>query len=125
MRYSTGTVSIDIGSVSLTGVGTKWLANVPQTKGWIFRIAGEKDFYSVLDVTGDTAITLGEPYAGTVNQNGASYLISCDYTYFFDLLSLQGTFGCKRQKPNAKDHQAKAIDQQNRIKDFYPILSLV
>lgn len=89
--YTTGTVSIAVGSVSLTGTGTLWntvdsygLKNARQLG--MIRFAGSSDTYSVVAVSSDTSITITPPYAGTND------LTDAEYVYFENDYTLDSTF---------------------------------
>jgi len=76
-QYSTGTVSINNGSPTVTGSNTLWLANV--TAGDSFTVAGDGVMYDVASVDSDTQVTLSAPYAG-VTASGAVYAIGTGFT---------------------------------------------
>ena len=76
-QYSTGTVSINNGSPTVTGTNTLWLANV--TAGDSFTVAGDGVMYDVASVDSDTQITLSAPYAGTT-ASGVVYAIGTGFT---------------------------------------------
>lgn len=67
--YSTGTVSINNGSRTLTGVGTSFSANVDA--GMLLQFGNER-VYVVQSVDSNTQITLAEKYSGA-NKAGAAY----------------------------------------------------
>jgi hypothetical protein len=60
--YSTGTVSVTLGSTTVTGAGTAWLANVD--RGMLVQVAAAGPYYVVKSVDSDTQITLKEAYQG-------------------------------------------------------------
>lgn len=70
--YSAGTVSVTLGSASVTGSGTSWLTNVKP--GETFFIAAGQ-YYHILSVESDTALTLTANYAGTTGS-GKSYTVT-------------------------------------------------
>ena len=70
--YSTGTVSVTNGSVTVTGSGTAWLTTAKA--GQTFHIAAGR-YYHILSINSDTSITLVEAYAGTT-ASGAAYTIT-------------------------------------------------
>jgi hypothetical protein len=89
--YSTGTVSISIGSTSLTGSSTLWNTsngyaetNVEANGKFIFE--GAQDIYPVSAASTDTACTLASRYVGSAALSGATY------TYFEDEYDLASTF---------------------------------
>lgn len=88
--YSTGTVSISKGSLTLTGSGTLWnTANAfsvhnARTTGKIV-IAGDPVVYDVSAVGSDTSITLASPFVGTTVSGGS-------YIYFEDEYDLDADF---------------------------------
>jgi hypothetical protein len=79
-QYTVGTVTATNGSAAITGVGTKWAANI--ANDWIFKILGEDEFYEIQSITDDTHLVISPVYAGTT-QSGLSYVIVRDYTYHF------------------------------------------
>ena len=76
-QYSTGTVSINNGSATVTGSGTLWASNVSAADS--FTIAGDGVMYDVASVDSDTQITLSVNYAG-VTASGAVYAIGTSFT---------------------------------------------
>lgn len=89
--YSTGTVSISVGSTSLTGSGTLWNTansyseNNARTTGKL-KLAGGFDIYKVSSVGGDTSITLTDKYVGSADLSGETYI------YFEDEYALASDF---------------------------------
>jgi hypothetical protein len=89
--YTTGTISIDVGSTTLTGSGTDWAsANAygegnARASGKIL-LEGKTDIYPVSDVGSATTITLQSRYVGTENLSGATY------TYYEDMYDLATDF---------------------------------
>lgn len=72
--YSTGTISVNVGSASVTGAGTTW------STGWTnrrIRLDNNQD-WPISAVTGAGALTLAQPYFGSSNLSGASYVIYQD-----------------------------------------------
>lgn len=89
--YTTGTVSISVGSTSLTGSSTAWnTANSYSVNnmraGGKVTIAGTSDIYRVSSVTNDTSATLATRYVASSNASAASY------TYFEDEYTLASDF---------------------------------
>lgn len=89
--YSTGTVSISVGSTSLTGSGTAWNTsngyaetNVEYHGKFVFE--GSQDIYRVSASSSDTACTLTQRYVGTAALSGATY------TYYEDEYELASNF---------------------------------
>lgn len=89
--YTTGTVSISVGSTTLTGSSTLWNTansyneNNARTTGKI-RLNSGVDTYNVATVGGDTSITLTQRYIGT------AALTDEDYIYFEDEYALASDF---------------------------------
>lgn len=88
--YSTGTVSIDKGSMTLTGSGTLWntnndfgVANVRTTGKFV--INGSEEVYTISAVGGDTSATLNEPFIDDDLTAGT-------YLYFEDEYDLASDF---------------------------------
>ena len=80
MQYKVGTISIDNGSVTVSGSDTKWLANIDSS--YIFIVEGDDLFYEISSVDSDTRLTLLNSY-NEINRTNVSYAIIKDYTYFF------------------------------------------
>lgn len=70
--YTTGTLSGTINTVTLTGVGTAWLANV--SPGDEILISGDANVYKIQKVNSDTSITLYNNLK--VAPTGATYTVS-------------------------------------------------
>ena len=73
-RYDVGTVSVENGSATVTGVGTTWASAMEGRE--IFLIGGDKP-YTILTVGSTTSITLDENFAGTT-LSGVRYAIMAD-----------------------------------------------
>lgn len=89
--YSTGTVSISVGSQTLTGSSTLWnTANSYSENnmrvGGKVTLAGGKDLYQVSAVAGDTSATIGQRYVGSAALSGEEYI------YFEDEYALASDF---------------------------------
>jgi len=89
--YSTGTVSISVGSTSLTGSSTLWntadsYSETNARAGGKIVLAGGSDIYTVSTVGGDTSITLNNKYVGSAALSGATYV------YFEDTYALASDF---------------------------------
>ncbi len=87
--YTTGTVSIDKGSMALIGSSTLWDTNNDFSEknaivGGKIKISGN-EVYEVTAVASDTSITLATPYISD-DESGASY------TYFEDEYDLASDF---------------------------------
>lgn len=83
-NYITGTVSINNGSVTVTGVGTSW--NAANAKGMYFQTTDNTDgnWYEVLSVDSTTQLTLKTPYvgssvSGTTYQLGQTFIFPGEY----------------------------------------------
>jgi len=81
MQYRTGTISIDIGSATVTGTGTRWLVNASISN--IFIVVGDTDFYEIQSVNSDTELTISPVYAGDANRINVNYAIVKDYTFHY------------------------------------------
>jgi hypothetical protein len=82
-QYRDGTVSVNIGSSTVTGVSTAF-TNYAQAGDW-FHIESESVMYAVASVTDDTHLELASNYAGDENLSGASYIITTDFTPNYSL----------------------------------------
>lgn len=89
--YTTGTVSITVGSTSLTGSSTAWnTANSygvnNMRAGGKVTVAGTTDIYRVSSVTNDTSATLQTRYVASSDASAS------DYRYFEDEYALASDF---------------------------------
>lgn len=89
--YTTGTVSIAVGSTSLTGDTTLWntandYGEFNARAGGKLTLSGGTDIYQVASVTSDTALTLSSRYVGSAALSGATY------KYFEDEYALASDF---------------------------------
>lgn len=71
--YSTGTVTVTLGSKVVTGAGTSWSANVDA--GMLLRVAGTGRYYPVAQVDSNTQVTLVDAYEGATLA-GQTYALS-------------------------------------------------
>ena len=76
--YETGTVSIAVGSTSLTGASTAWNTNNSygvgnMRAGGKVTIAGTTDIYRVSSVSSDTAATLATRYVASSDASAVEY----------------------------------------------------
>lgn len=81
--YSGGSVSVTVGSSSVTGVDTLFTTYAAQ--GYLFRITGESVYYEVATVTNATNLSLGANYANSAYSvgstlSGLSYSLVTSYT---------------------------------------------
>jgi hypothetical protein len=79
--YTTGTVTTTVGSTSVVGVGTAWLANVDA--GMIFRAGSH--YGVVREVTSNTTLTLYSPFLEATA--GVTYTLSPAWTQSGPVLS--------------------------------------
>lgn len=89
--YTTGGISINVGSGTLGGIGTAW--NTVNSYGETNMVAGgkviasgETNVYKISTVTSDVSAALTTRYVGSANLSNA------EYTYFEDEYSLATTF---------------------------------
>lgn len=75
--YSTGTVTLNTGSTTVTGVGTNWTSGIVTGCGlWI---PGRREFYELTYVSGSQA-TLDRPYEGNTVIGSAYKIYQSVYT---------------------------------------------
>jgi len=77
--YSTGTLSVNMGSGSLTGSSTAWNTNnddgvANMRVGGKIVIAGDTNIYRITVVTSDTAATMVPNYVATANASAVTYV---------------------------------------------------
>lgn len=76
--YSIGTLSVNNGSMAVTGSGTTWTPTTnPQLESRWIQIpqpSGDNLWYQVASVNSSTSLTLYQPYQG-INATGASYTL--------------------------------------------------
>jgi hypothetical protein len=70
--YSTGTVSVNSGSKTVTGSGTSWTSSYEEA---YIRFGSEKNFYKITTVGSSTSITLETAYAGASDLSDEDYEI--------------------------------------------------
>ena len=91
--YKAGTVTLNNGQQTVTGVGTAFIANV--NPGAIF-VGPDGKMYEISNVSSDTALSLATGYAGP-NAAGAAYSIAPTQSYIVTLAAqaatLLNTFG--------------------------------
>lgn len=81
MQYRTGSISVNIGSDTVTGSGTRWLAAV--SPGWAFIVVGDTEYYEIVSINSDTQLIITPNYAGAANRTSVAYAIVRDYTFHF------------------------------------------
>lgn len=72
--YSTGTVSVSASSATVTGVSTVFTTTHADGTYYI-QFAGSQDWYKVTARSSNTSITIENPYAGTTNLSGVTFLL--------------------------------------------------
>lgn len=75
--YSTGTIGVANGGVTVTGSGTTWVSSAKA--GETFNVSGGQ-YYHVLSIESDTSLTLATAYAGTTIASGGSYTLKSGRT---------------------------------------------
>lgn len=77
--YTTGTLSVNQGSMAVTGAGTSWTptTNLQLESRWIQipQPNGDNLWYQVASVNSSTSLTLYQPYQG-INVSGATYTLA-------------------------------------------------
>ncbi len=76
--YKTGTVSINSGSTTVTGIGTTFTSTMAGGQYWIQFVASN-DWYKITTFTSSTSITVEEPYQGTSDLTSTTYIIRKKY----------------------------------------------
>lgn len=117
--YSTGTVSIPVGSTALTGGSTLWnTANAYSENnmrvGGKVRLSGGADLYTVTTVTNDTAAVLGSKYVGSADLSGAEYI------YFEDEYALASDFLRPVDMQSFTDDHSIPLIGRNEWRRRYP-----
>lgn len=72
--YTTGTISVNVGSPYVAGAGTAWATGWENKR---IRLDNNQD-WPIAAVTGLGTLTLSQPYHGAANLSGASYVIYQD-----------------------------------------------
>lgn len=75
--YVTGTASVNAGSISVTGSGTAWTADMTAANGWKIKFAPNDIIYTFTRVSATTA-TISPALSGTTNLTGMPYSLFCD-----------------------------------------------
>jgi hypothetical protein len=73
--YTTGTVSINSGSPTVTGSGTSWTTGISTAKDCFIQFNNSNDWYHITTRTSDTSITLDINYAQTANLVNVTYIV--------------------------------------------------
>ncbi len=76
--YTTGTISINSGSTTVTGIGTTFTSTMANAQYWI-QFSGSNDWYLITAYTSATSITVEEAYQGTSNLTATGYIIRKKY----------------------------------------------
>jgi len=76
-QYRVGTVSIDNGSIYVSGASTLW-QSTGITSGYLFNLQGTDGWYYVANVQSNTSLTLTAPYTGSTASD-ETYVIIRDY----------------------------------------------
>lgn len=109
--YSTGTVTVTLGSNTVTGSNTLWASNAAQ--GYKF-LAPDGAYYKIGSVVSDTSIVLTQPYQGT-SDSGKGYQIWKDeYVLYPEATSIGGFL----------DYQLGQIMSESwpkNMKDSFPV----
>jgi hypothetical protein len=116
--YSTGTVSITNGGVTVTGVGTTWNAT---HKGLFFEVTNGTDGnqYEIIAIPNSTTLTLKTPYVGP-SVSGGTYILQQLFIFpgeYNDVpvdYALSRFFEYKNNATRAQYHYAKF---QQQVKD--------
>jgi len=116
--YSTGTVTITQGSVTLTGASTAWntnnsfsVANV--RAGGKFTIAGSQQVYSVASVSSDTVLTLDQPFID-------ADVAAASYQYFEDEYALASDFLRPVDLHKFASDPAIELLPRNKFREYFP-----
>jgi hypothetical protein len=76
--YTTGTVSINAGSQTVTGSSTVFTSTMANGQYWIQFIASN-DWYLITAFNSATSLTVEQPYQGTTNLTASTYIIRKKY----------------------------------------------
>lgn len=76
--YTTGTVSINKGSTTVTGVGTTFTTTMASGQYYI-QFIGSNDWYLITAYSSATSITIEDAYQGPTNLSGTTYIIRKKY----------------------------------------------
>lgn len=82
--YTTGTISVSNGGVTVTGVGTSWTQAAMGTMEFQVTDGSDGNWYEILAVNSSTSITLKTPYAGpsvdeTTYRLGQLFIFPTEY----------------------------------------------
>jgi hypothetical protein len=81
--YTTGTVSVNSGSATVTGVGTTFTSTHGSGQYYL-QFAGANDWYQVTTYNSATSLTISPVYTPTTNLSGATYTLR---KFFYSLSS--------------------------------------
>lgn len=76
--YTTGTVSVNSGSATVTGVGTAFTSTHANLQYWI-QFSGSNDWYQITARASGLSITIEQAYQGTSNLSGSAYIVRKKY----------------------------------------------
>src|ERR1700684_869618 len=115
--YQTGTVSLNVGSNVVTGVGTTFTA---AKTGWRFRAQNLFEYYYATYVS-PTELTLDRNYDGSSNLSGVTFWLWQSQFQFPSNLSEISTEGIKRLGlPGALDQQSLAwLNQKDAARKIF------
>lgn len=81
--YTTGTVSVNSGGTTVTGVGTAFMSTQGNGQYWI-QFSTANDWYAVTAQASGTSLTISPGYAPSTNASGVTYTIR---KFFYSLSS--------------------------------------
>lgn len=126
--YSTGTLSVSNGSMSVTGVGTSWTPTTnPQLESRWIQIpqpAGDNLWYQVQSVNSTTSLTLYQPYQG-INVSGGTYilgqmpLIAEDFQDMLIWKALVYYFSSIVDNPKKREEHQDSYDRKMKMLEKY------
>lgn len=120
--YTTGTLTANQGSATLTGSGTAWNTNNAHAEKNVvshgkFLISGYNEIYKVNTVTSDTSIALYTNFIGT-SASGLTY------TYFEDEYSLSSSFLRPVDLQSFSPQMGISLIPRNQFRRLYPVVNI-
>lgn len=128
LDYATGTLTVNQGSMAVTGIGTAWAVTTNQQleSRWIQipQPAGDALWYQIQSINSTTSLTLYQPYQG-INVVSAAYtigqmpLIAEDFQDMLLHKNLQYYFTDIKKEPNTAEEHRKIYDTKLELLEEY------
>lgn len=124
--YTTGTVSINSGASTVTGAGTTFTTAMGAGQ-YSIQFTSGNDWYRIASFSSSTSITLEQPYQGTTNLSGSTYIIrkfwyslsaSCDR--ILDIVNWDTPVKLVQVDPRYVDNLNPLVQSTNSSYAYFP-----